>query len=91
MYFAVNIHLSDAIYTLQGLQQIVVIAALLTVGYLLFRKKNFTKAIKLWLWCLAAAWTIASVGLYTYALHTYVHDYRPLYEKENLQQKGLKY
>jgi hypothetical protein len=91
MYFAVNIHLYDALQVLQGIQQIVIVVALLIIGYFLLRKKKLSSTLKLLLWGLAVAWTIASVIVYAYNLDNYISNYRPIYEKENIQQTGLKY
>jgi len=89
MNFGVSIRLYDTLMTLQGVQQVAIIAALLTVGYLIYRKKSLTDGLKLWFWGLAAAWTIASVGLYGYSLHNYVKYSRPAFRKENMSQTGL--
>lgn len=86
MYFAVNVRLYDSLEALQGLQQVTIILALLIIGYSLFRKKSLSTNAKQFLWVMAAVWVIASVTVYIYSVHNYLHDVRPIYEKENVRQ-----
>lgn len=90
MYFAVNIRLYDMLIALQGLQEAAALVVVIIVGYYLFKKQPLGKTAKLWLWSLAAVWAITGVGLYGDTLRNYLHDYRPIYQKENFQETGLK-
>jgi hypothetical protein len=87
--FAVDIHVYDLTYALQGIQQLIVAVGLATICCFVLRSRPLKHEVRLWLCGLAAAWVIVSIGLYIYSLHNYVQYERPLYKQGNISKSGL--
>ena len=77
--------LPDTIYAVETLQYLAIFAGVGLAGYILLRKKKFTRTIKLSLWGLALIATLTSTAVYSYSLYVYVHDSRSLYQQEDRQ------